>query len=31
LKHTASARFWALYDSLPKQVRALADKNFQLL
>jgi hypothetical protein len=31
LKHYASSRFWALYDSLPAEVRALADKNFELL
>jgi hypothetical protein len=31
LKHTASRRFWTLYDGLPKAVRDTADKNFQLL
>ncbi len=31
MKHTASGRFWALYDALPKTVRSVADKNFQLL
>ena len=31
MNHTASARFWRCYDSLPAEVRALADKNFQLL
>jgi len=31
LKHSASTRFWALYDALPKPARSLADKNFQLL
>lgn len=31
MKHHASSRFWALYDALPKDVRALADKNFVLL
>jgi hypothetical protein len=31
LNHTASIRFWALYDALPKSVREIADKNFQLL
>jgi hypothetical protein len=31
LKHTASARFWTLYEALPKPVRAVADKNFELL
>lgn len=29
--HTATARFWVLYDALPKGVRETADKNFQLL
>lgn len=29
--HTATARFWVLYDALPKDVRETADKNFQLL
>ncbi len=31
MKHTASARFWALYAALTKAVQSLADKNFQLL
>jgi hypothetical protein len=31
LKHHASSRFWALYDILPEEVRALADKNYLLL
>jgi hypothetical protein len=31
LKHHASSRFWALYEALPKEVRALADKNYLLL
>jgi hypothetical protein len=31
VNHTASARFWRCYDSLPEEVRALADKNFKLL
>ena len=31
MKHVASARFWALYDALPKPVQATADKNFELL
>jgi len=29
--HTATARFWVLYDALPKDAREIADKNFQLL
>ena len=31
MKHSASARFWRCYDSLPAEVRAIADKNFKLL
>ena len=31
MKHWASARFWLLYEALPPEVRATADKNFQLL
>ena len=31
MNHTASARFWRCYHSLPVEVRALADKNFELL
>lgn len=31
MKHRASARFWALYEALPEETRALADKNFLLL
>ena len=31
MNHTASARFWRCYDSLPAEVRTLADKNFKLL
>jgi hypothetical protein len=31
LKHYASPRFWALYQALPVDVRALADKNYALL
>jgi hypothetical protein len=29
--HSASSRFWVLYEALPKDVREIADKNFQLL
>jgi hypothetical protein len=29
--HRASIAFWARYDQLPRDVRALADKNFALL
>ncbi|MGH8521984.1 MAG: hypothetical protein ACREU9_11320 [Gammaproteobacteria bacterium] len=31
MKHRASLRFWALYNVLPEEVRALADKNYLLL
>jgi hypothetical protein len=31
LKHTASTKFWALYEGLPPEVRATADKNYALL
>ncbi|APV52014.1 hypothetical protein BWI17_21490 [Betaproteobacteria bacterium GR16-43] len=31
MKHAASVRFWTLYEALPTPVRAVADKNFQLL
>ena len=31
MKHHASSRFWALYEALAKEVRALADKNYLLL
>ena len=31
MKHSASSRFWAAYLDLPKDIRSLADKNFQLL
>ena len=31
MKHYASRRFWALYRSLPIDVRDLADKNYKLL
>jgi hypothetical protein len=31
LKHFASSQFWALYRTLPEEVRELADKNYQLL
>jgi len=29
--HSASARFWERYGALPKDVRALADKTYELL
>jgi hypothetical protein len=31
LKHTASSRFWALYEALPQEVRDTANKSLQLL
>ncbi len=31
MKHYASPKFWACYRALPKDVRDLADKNFELL
>jgi hypothetical protein len=31
VKHFASPEFWRLYRQLKPEVRALADKNFQLL
>ena len=31
MKHLASPEFWSSYHALPKDVRALADKNFALL
>lgn len=31
IEHQASARFWECYDQLPQKIRAVADKNFELL
>lgn len=31
MKHTASLRFWRCYQSLPRDIQAIADKNFALL
>ena len=31
MKHSTSSRFWAAYYAIPKDARALADKNFALL
>jgi len=31
MAHIATARFWIAYDQLPKAVRDLADKNYELL
>ncbi len=31
MKHHASSKFWALYGALPPDVRAVADKNYELL
>ena len=31
MKHLESAKFWALYEALPAEVRTTADKNYALL
>ena len=31
MKHYASSKFWALYNALPRDVRSVADKNYELL
>ena len=31
MKHYATPSFWENYEKLPKSIRALADKNFELL
>ena len=31
MRHYVSPKFWALYETLPKEIRSLADKNYQLL
>ena len=31
MRHRASPKFWRLYIELPPEIRALADKNYQLL
>ena len=31
MKHIALPRFWQCYQQLPREVQALADKNFRLL
>jgi hypothetical protein len=31
MNHFTLPRFWALYNQLPKEIRKLADKNYQLL
>lgn len=31
MKHYASQKFWECYEKLPDSVRALADKNYELL
>jgi len=31
MKHFATPKFWAHYRKLPKRIRDLADKNFELL
>ena len=31
MKHYAASKFWALYNALPREVRDIADKNYELL
>jgi hypothetical protein len=31
VKHSASSRFWQCYEALPEDIRAVANKNFDLL
>ena len=31
MRHRATARFWRLYDKLPRETQQMADKNFELL
>lgn len=31
MRHFASPSFWEAYEKLPKEIRALADKNYALL
>ena len=31
MRHLASKKFWARYQDLPADIRALADRNFELL
>ena len=31
MKHSTASRFWICYDALPEDIRALADKNYELL
>lgn len=31
MKHMTLPRFWRSYEQLPEEIRALADKNFELL
>lgn len=31
MNHYASSKFWALYEALPREVREVADKNYELL
>jgi len=31
VKHRASTKFWAIYEKLPRHIRELADKNFELM
>ncbi len=31
MKHLTASRFWICYEALPEDIRALADKNYELL
>jgi hypothetical protein len=31
VKHRANPKFWQFYEQLPREIQALADKNFALL
>ena len=31
MKHYASPKFWTIYETLPDDIRKLADKNYQIL
>ena len=31
MRHRANAKFWKFYEQLPKEIQALADKNYELL
>ena len=31
MRHFASSKFWTAYEALPRQIRKLADENYELL